>query len=100
MINRISPTQLSATQNAQMQKPKVAEKPGASFSSMVEKAVNGVNQQHIDAEGKAADLIAGKTDNVHEVTIAMQKAKISFELMTEIRNKLMDTYREVSRIQM
>lgn len=99
MIDRIQPTNLSATPSTKMQAAKTAE-PGASFSSMVDKAVNGVNQQQLDAEAMSADLIAGKTDNVHEVTLAMQRAKISFELMTEIRNKLMDTYREVSRIQM
>lgn len=71
-----------------------------SFSDMVQKAVEGVNQSHLEAENKAADLLAGRTDNVHDVSIAMQRSKLSFELMTEIRNKLLDTYKEVSRIQM
>jgi flagellar hook-basal body complex protein FliE len=77
-----------------------SNKVGVPFSEVMGNAIEGVNAMQLDADQKSADLIAGKTDDVHDVTISMQRAKLSFELMMEIRNKLLDTYKEVSRIQM
>jgi flagellar hook-basal body complex protein FliE len=69
-----------------------------SFGDMLKDAVNSVDAASKDADQKVEDLVAGRTDNVHEVTIAMQKAQLSFELMTQIRNKVVETYRELSRM--
>lgn len=77
-----------------------AKAAGTPFSDVMSNAIDGVNSLQVQAEQKSADFIAGKTDDVHDVTISMQRAKLSFELMMEIRNKLLDTYKEVSRIQM
>lgn len=73
---------------------------GKSFADMIEKAVNSVDETNKNADQKVEDLVAGRTENVHEVMISMQKAQLSFELMTEIRNKLLDTYQQLSRMQM
>ncbi|MEK6730065.1 MAG: flagellar hook-basal body complex protein FliE, partial [Planctomycetota bacterium] len=46
------------------------------------------------------NFATGKVENVHEVMIAMSKAEISFKFMMEARNKLIETYKEVMRMQM
>lgn len=89
----VSPTSKSAQSGT-------AAKTSMPFSEVVQRAVDGVNDMQVQADQKSADLISGKTDDVHDVSIAMQRSKLSFELMMEIRNKLLDTYKEVSRIQM
>lgn len=101
-INRIQNVANSAisTQNNRLGQANAAAKTSMPFSEVVQKAVNGVNEMQVQADQKSADLISGKTDDVHDVSIAMQRSKLSFELMMEIRNKLLDTYKEVSRIQM
>jgi len=101
-INRIQNATAAAfgNQNSRIGQAEVASKVSMPFSEVVEKAVNGVNEMQVQADNKSADLISGKTDDVHDVSIAMQRSKLSFELMMEIRNKLLDTYKEVSRIQM
>lgn len=101
-INRIQNVANSAisTQNTRLGQANATAKTSTPFSEVVQKAVNGVNEMQVQADQKSADLISGKTDDVHDVSIAMQRSKLSFELMMEIRNKLLDTYKEVSRIQM
>jgi flagellar hook-basal body complex protein FliE len=45
------------------------------------------------------NFATGKVENVHEVMIAMSKAEVSFKFMMETRNKLIDAYKEIIRMQ-
>jgi flagellar hook-basal body complex protein FliE len=59
--------------------------------------------REVDAEMKAADQMAaefavGKRHSLHEIMIASEKAGISFKLLVEIRNKLLDAYQEIMRM--
>lgn|SRR6056297_1000839 len=72
---------------------------GDSFADMITKAVNGVDETMKGAEQNMQDYVAGKTDNVHDVMISMQRAQLSFQLMVEVRNKAIDAYQELSRMQ-
>lgn len=73
--------------------------PGTSFSELLTKAVGGVDEAMKDSDQKIQDFIAGKTDNVHDVMISMQRAQLSFQMMVEIRNKAIEAYHELSRMQ-
>lgn len=70
-----------------------------SFSDMLTDAINSVDQAMKESDQKVQSFVAGETENVHDVMISMQRAKISFQLMTEIRNKAIETYHEISRMQ-
>ncbi|MDZ7772874.1 MAG: flagellar hook-basal body complex protein FliE [Balneolaceae bacterium] len=72
---------------------------GQSFTDMIRKAINDVDEAQKTADGKVEDVIMGRTDNIHEVMISMEKAQLSFQLMTEVRNKAVETYQELSRMQ-
>ena len=75
------------------QKPEVG---GANFGETLQSAIAKVNEQSQSASQMAADFQAGtSTANVAEVMVAMQKASISFQAMTEVRNKLVDAYQEI-----
>jgi flagellar hook-basal body complex protein FliE len=59
--------------------------------------------KEVDAELKAADqkvaeFAVGKRQSLHEIMIASEKAGISFKLLVEIRNKLLDAYQEIMRM--
>lgn len=73
--------------------------PDQTFAQMIEKAVNTVDDAQKDAAQKVQDVVSGKSENIHEVMIAGQKASLSFQLMTEIRNRMIETYQELSRMQ-
>jgi flagellar hook-basal body complex protein FliE len=72
---------------------------GESFADMLTNAVGGVDQTMKASEQNIQSFIAGETDNVHDVMISMQRAQLSFQMMVEVRNKAIETYNEISRMQ-
>lgn len=70
-----------------------------SFSELLSNAINGVDNSIKASEGATQSFVSGKSDNIHEVMISMQKAQLSFQLMVEVRNKAIETYQEISRMQ-
>ncbi len=70
-----------------------------SFASMLTGFVDSVDAKSKASEQAASDLMLGKSDNIHQAMIAMQEASISFDLLVQVRNKLVESYKELSRIQ-
>ena len=62
-------------------------------------AIDQVNQAQSDASMQVESFIAGEQENLHEVMIKLNQAKTSFQLMVEVRNKMMDAYQELFRMQ-
>jgi flagellar hook-basal body complex protein FliE len=60
---------------------------------------NQVNQELNTADQVSAEFAAGKKHDLHEVMIVTEKAGISFRLLLQIRNKLLEAYQEVMRMQ-
>ncbi len=82
-------------------KPNKAEKAKGtvSFGDTLNGFMKDVNNLQIDAGKSVERLLTGEIKDVHDVMIAVEKAGTSFELMMEIRNKMLDAYREVMRMQ-
>ena len=72
---------------------------GASFSSMLQRSVAEVNQLQNQADSSIEQLIVGRSRNLHETMISLEKADISFRLMMEVRNKIIEAYHEIMRMQ-
>jgi flagellar hook-basal body complex protein FliE len=70
-----------------------------SFSSFIEKAVSETERLQDEADGMVRHLAAGEITDVHQVMLAMNRADLSFRMMLEVRNKLLDAYQEVMRMQ-
>lgn len=70
-----------------------------SFADMLTNAISSVDQAMDVSDQKVQNFIAGETDNVHDVMISMRRAQISFQLMVEVRNKAVEAYQEISRMQ-
>lgn len=62
--------------------------------------VSQVNQVQHDAASAIDALAEGKGDNLHEVMLAVNKAELSFSFLMEARNKLVEAYQEVMRMQL
>ncbi|VBB08101.1 flagellar hook-basal body complex protein flie [Lucifera butyrica] len=74
-------------------------KEGKDFSQLFAEALGNVNQLQKDADKASVDLAAGKIQDVSEVTIAAEKATIALQLTMQVRNKIVDAYQEVMRMQ-
>lgn len=72
---------------------------GPSFADTLKEAVNNVNEMHLDADRKAQELATGKTDDIAGVMIATEKADIALRAMVQVRNKIIDAYQEIMKMQ-
>jgi flagellar hook-basal body complex protein FliE len=71
----------------------------ASFGETLRRAIEDVNSLQQQAGQAVERLTGGEEVDLHEVMIAVEKAKTSFDLLMEIRNKTIDAYRELMRMQ-
>jgi len=71
----------------------------ASFGEVLKQSISDVNSLQSEAGRSVEKLVSGESDNLHDVMIAVEKAKTSFDLLMEIRNKAIDAYREMMRMQ-
>jgi flagellar hook-basal body complex protein FliE len=76
----------------------VTKKPD-NFAALMQHYVQQANQETKAASKAGVELAMGESKNVSETLLAMQKANLSFQLMLSVRNKLVDAYREVMRMQ-
>lgn len=69
------------------------------FAQMFEKFIKGVDQKKKISKNATQDLILGRSDNIHEAVVKSQEAGVAFNLMIEVRNKLVESYKELLRMQ-
>ncbi len=70
-----------------------------SFGDVLNQAMTDVNSLQQEA-GKAVEkMVTGEATDLHDVMIAVEKARTSFDLLMEVRNKAIDVYRELMRMQ-
>ncbi len=72
---------------------------GKSFGDFVQDFVADVNKGSKLSDKMATDLATGKNKNIHETMIQMQKADLNFRMMVQVRNKVLEAYQEVMRMQ-
>ena len=70
-----------------------------SFGETLNKAIIDVNTLQQEAGDAVKKMVAGEPVDIHDVMIAAEKARTSFDLLMEIRNKTIDMYRELMRMQ-
>ena len=70
----------------------------ASFGQMLKGSLEQVSQLQKEADASIAGLASGKQTDIHQTMIAVEKASISFELLMQIRNKLIEAYDKVMRM--
>lgn len=70
-----------------------------SFESVLVRMVDEVNGKQVASARMTNQLLSGENVPLHRVMIAAEEAGVSFQLMVEVRNKLMDAYHELMRMQ-
>lgn len=74
-------------------------KESGSFSEVFGRYLNGVNTQLQESEKLTTQLVTGEVKNLHDVTIAAQKASIALQLTVQVRDKALEAYQEMMRMQ-
>ncbi len=69
------------------------------FVDMLKDSIQKVNTLHGEANNAIEGLVKGETKNIHETMIAIEKANVSFNMMIQVRNKLLSAYEEIMRMQ-
>lgn len=70
-----------------------------SFADVLGRSVEKVNEMQAEANTAISELIAGRTKNIHETMLTIERADTSLKLMMQVRNKILDAYREIMRMQ-
>jgi len=69
------------------------------FGEMLSGAINNLAETENTANAAIADLAAGKDVDLHQVMLSMQEADIAFQVALQTRNKIVDAYQEIMRMQ-
>ena len=72
--------------------------PAPNFKDLLMQNIEQVNKLQQDAEVAIEELVAGRRDDVDGVLIAKQKADIAFQMLLQVRNKLVDAYNEIKQM--
>jgi flagellar hook-basal body complex protein FliE len=73
--------------------------PGPSFEAVLKNFVGEVNAKQAAAGQTVQGLLRGDPVSLHQAMIAMEEASVSFQLMVEVRNRLLESYQELMRMQ-
>jgi flagellar hook-basal body complex protein FliE len=72
---------------------------GEGFTRLLGDMVGKVNELQGQADKAIERLATGESKGLHEVMIAMEKSNVSFQFLTQVRNKALDAYHEIMRMQ-
>ena len=73
--------------------------PSEGFGQMLDGLVATVDAKQAEAQAVTKSVLLGNSDQLHQSVIAMQEASVSLSLMVEVRNKLIESYQELMRMQ-
>ena len=71
----------------------------SSFGDVLRNTIHDINKLQHDADAAISKVQVHDTGSIHEAMIALEKASISFQTMMQVRNKIIDAYQEVMRMQ-
>lgn len=72
---------------------------GAGFADVLRDAISTVNELQKESNLEIQKLLTGENPDLHAMLIAVQKADLSFQMMMQVRNKLVQAYQEIMRMQ-
>lgn len=99
-INAVSPGALVAPVTPTRPDAPAPSASTNSFATTLTNAANEVNQLQIASQDQTRDFVLGKTNDIHSVMIASQKASVALELTTQVRDKVLEAYQAVMQMAM
>jgi len=93
-INSLSSSEIAGIKASERVKESVQ-----SFQQVLKEFIKDVNELQLEAGEAVEKAITGEIDDIHDVMIAVEKAKTSFELLMDVSNKMLEAYKELMRLQ-
>ena len=78
---------------------RAGENPVADFKKILSESIGEVNDQLLQADADAGEMIVGKKD-IHQAMISMERASLSMRLLLQVRNRIITAYEEIMRMPM
>jgi flagellar hook-basal body complex protein FliE len=72
---------------------------GASFSDVLKNAVDTVDSLHNTASSQVSNILKSGSGDMNDVMVAVEKADVSFQLMMQVRNKIVSAYQDIEKMQ-
>ena len=72
--------------------------PGGAFLDTLKETLNQVARLQSEAETQVAQVLAGNGEDLHSALVAVEKADLSFQLMMQVRNKIVQAYQDIARM--
>ena len=69
------------------------------FGQMVSQGVNEVNQELLVSQTNLQQLAVGNVQNLHQIMIQLEESRLSFQLLLQVRNRLLEAYQDVMKMQ-
>jgi flagellar hook-basal body complex protein FliE len=106
-LGSVQPIQAAALQRTDVPLPKISLPDGAplpavptdGFGQLLDGLVSTVSSKQATSAQLTREVLLGESDQLHQSVIAMQEAGVAFSLMVEVRNKLVESYQELMRMQ-
>ena len=73
---------------------------GSEFKNILQGAIDQVELSHNDANQSVQNFLSGDGDDLHSTVLAVQRAGLEFDMLMQVRNKVVSAYQEVMRMQM
>jgi flagellar hook-basal body complex protein FliE len=84
---------------AQNEAAKTGKAGSSSFSDVLKESISKVGELEKEANAQTEKLVNMDSQDVHDTMISVQKADLTFQMMMQIRNKIIDAYQEIMKIQ-
>ena len=78
--------------------PRATMEAGGTFNSLLE-GIEQLNSQMHSNEQAVQNIALGEADNLHQVMMTMERTRLTFELALQVRNKALEAYQELMRMQ-
>lgn len=72
----------------------------SSFKNIINQEIEKLNNQQIKADQLTQGFISGQVEDLHTVLIATEEARLSLELAVQVRNKVVEAYKEINNMQL
>jgi flagellar hook-basal body complex protein FliE len=99
----MSPVSLGGIPNSYLPEPSSLDSgsdgDGLNFGAVLKNAINSVDQASSAAGTQVSNLLQGGSGDMTSVMIAVEKADVSFQLMMQVRNKIVSAYQDIEKMQ-
>jgi flagellar hook-basal body complex protein FliE len=99
MIDKISMQPLKTVASLQPNNKLTPSEVSEQFSGFLNKAMNDLNEQQAAVDDVNQKFVKGEISDVHQVMLTSEKASLGLQLTVQVRNKMIEAYQEIMRMQ-